>query len=112
MKTFNLMDACRASAEDFCDTLLACLENDGIFTREDGSLDEDFRNEYKEYLDSILEMHYNTDIGKQGENITKFLDECNYYNKEDLTLEEIEIIERDNNIPPEKSILCRDWLNE
>lgn len=105
MKKFDIMDACWASAKDFCDTLLACLENDKIFTKEDGSLDEDFRKEYKEYLDSVIEMHYNTDIGEQGENITKYLDECNYYGKEGLTLEDIEIIERDNNIPPEKSIL-------
>lgn len=89
MKKFDIMDACWASAKDFCDTLLACLENDKIFTKKDGSLDEDFRNEYKEYLDSVLEMHYNTDIGEQGENITKYLDECNYYDEdleEKLTL--------------------------
>lgn len=35
MKKFNIMDACWASAKDFCDTLLACLENDKIFTKED-----------------------------------------------------------------------------
>lgn len=84
MKTFDIMDACRASAEDFCETLLFWLEDDGIFTKEDGSLNEDLKKEYKEYLDNILEMHYNTDIGEQGENITKYLDECKYYDEEDF----------------------------
>jgi hypothetical protein len=77
MTKFDIMDACKASAKDFCDTLLLCLEDDGIFTKEDGSLDEDFKKEYKEYLDSVLEMHYNTDIGEQGENISKYLDTVN-----------------------------------
>ena len=86
MKTFDIMDACWASTKDFCETLLFCLEDDGFFTKEDGSLDEDFKKDYKEYLGGILEMHYNTDIGEQGENITKYLDECNYYDDEDLTL--------------------------
>ena len=80
------MDACWASAKDFCETLLFCLEEDGIFTKENGSLDEDFKKDYKEYLDYVLEMHYNTDIGEQGENIEKYLDECGYYKDEDLTL--------------------------
>lgn len=84
MKKFEIMDACEASAKDFCETLLFCLEDDGIFTKEDGSLDEDFKKDYKEFLDSVLEMHYNTDIGEQGENITKYLDECGYYEEEDF----------------------------
>lgn len=82
MKTFDVMGACWASAKDFCETLLFCLEEDGIFTKEDGSLDEDYKKDYKEYLDSILEMHYNTDIGEQCENITKYLEECGYYDEE------------------------------
>lgn len=77
------MDACKASAKDFCETLLFCLEDDGIFTKEDGSLDEDFKKDYKEFLDYVLAMHYDTDIGEQGENITKYLDECGYYDEED-----------------------------
>lgn len=72
METFEIMDACKASAKDFCETLLFCLEEDGIFTKEDGSLDEDYKKDYKEYLDGVLEMHYNTDIGEQGENIVKY----------------------------------------
>lgn len=76
MKNFDIMDACEASAKDFCETLLFCLE-------EDGSLDEDFKKDYKEFLDNVLEMHYNTDIGEQGENITKYLDECGYYDDEE-----------------------------
>lgn len=76
MKKLDIMDACKASAKDFCETLLFCLEDDGIFTKEDGSLDGDFKKEYKDYLDSVLEYHYNTDFGEQGENITKYLDEC------------------------------------
>lgn len=84
MKKFDIMDACKASAKDFCETLLFCLEDDEFFTKEDGSLDEDFKKDYKEFLDSVLEMHYNTDIGEQGENIIKYLDECNYYEKEDF----------------------------
>ena len=96
MKTFDIMDACEASAKDFCNTLLACLENDKVFTKEDGFLDEDYRKEYKEYLDRVLEIHYNTDIGEQGENITNYLDECGYYDEEDLTLlqKEEHIIEK------------------
>lgn len=74
--TFDtIMEACKASAKDFCETLLFCLEEDGIFTKKDGSLDEDYKKEYKEYLDSVLEMHYNTDIGDQGENIVTFIEE-------------------------------------
>ena len=84
MKKIEIMDACKSSAKDFCETLLFCLENDGVFTKEDGSLDEDFKKDYKKFLDSVLEMHYNTDIGEQGENITKYLDECNYYDEEDF----------------------------
>lgn len=84
MKKFDIMDACWASAKDFCESLLFCLEEDGLFTKEDGSLDEDFKKDYKEFLDSVLEKHYNTDIGEQGENITKYLDECNYYDEEGL----------------------------
>ena len=86
MKKFDIMDACWASAKDFCETLLFRLEHDGVFTKEDGSLDEDFKKDYKEFLDSVLEAHYNTDIGEQGENITKYLDECGYINEEKLTL--------------------------
>lgn len=78
------MKACWASAKDFCETLLFCLEETGVFTKEDGSLDEDFKKDYKEFLDNVLEMHYNTDIGEQGENIEKYLDECNYYDEEDF----------------------------
>ena len=84
MKKFDIMDVCEASAKDFCETLLFCLEDDGIFTKEDGSLDEDFKKDYKEFLDNVLEMHYNTDIGEQGENITKYLDECGYYEDENF----------------------------
>ena len=84
MKKFDIMDACYESAKDFCETLLFCLEEDGVFTKEDGSLDEDFKKDYKEFLDSVLEMHYNTDIGEQGENITKYLDECGYYDVENF----------------------------
>lgn len=84
MKKFEIMDACKSSAKDFCETLLFCLEEDGVFTKEDGSLDEDFKKDYKKFLDSVLEMHYNTDIGEQGENITKYLDKCNYYDEEDF----------------------------
>lgn len=84
MKTFDVMDACWASAKDFCETLLFCLEEEGIFTKEDGSLDEDFKKDYKEFLNYALEMHYNTDIGEQGENIEKYLDECGYYDDEDF----------------------------
>ena len=84
MKKFEIMDACKSSAKDFCETLLFCLEDDGVFTKEDGFLDEDFKKDYKKFLDSVLEMHYNTDIGEQGENITKYLDECNYYDEEDF----------------------------
>ena len=78
------MDACKSSAKDFCETLLFCLEDAGIFTKEDGSLDEDFKKDYKEFLDYALEMHYNTDIGEQGENIEKYLEGCNYYDEEDF----------------------------
>lgn len=72
METFDVIDACKASAKDFCETLLFCLEEDGIFTKEDGSLDEDYKKDYKEYLDGVLEMHYNTDIGEQGENLVNY----------------------------------------
>lgn len=72
--TFDIMKACEASAKDFCETLLFCLEEDGIFTKEDGSLDENIKEDYKKYLDSVLEMHYNTDIGEQGENIVAFME--------------------------------------
>lgn len=72
METFDVIDACAASAKDFCETLLFCLEEDDIFTKEDGSLDENFKKDYKEYLDSVLEMHYNTDIGEQGENLVNY----------------------------------------
>ena len=72
METFDVIDACAASAKDFCETLLFCLEEDGIFTNEDGSLDEEYKKDYKEYLDSVLEMHYNTDIGEQGENLVSY----------------------------------------
>ena len=72
METFDVIDACAASAKDFCETLLFCLEEDGIFTNEDGSLDEDYKKDYKEYLDSVLEMHYNTDIGEQGEHLVSY----------------------------------------
>lgn len=94
METFDIMDACKASAKDFCETLLFCLENDGIFTKEDGSLDEDYKKEYKEYLDGVLEMHYNTDIGEQGENIEKYLDECGFYDFEEMFLNEQYNIEK------------------
>ena len=87
MKKFEIMDACKSSAKDFCETLLFCLEEDGVFTKDDGSLDEGFKKDYKEFLNSVLEMHYNTDIGEQGENITKYLDECNYYDEEDFKYE-------------------------
>lgn len=30
------------------------------------------KKDYKEYLDSVLEMHYNTDIGEQGENLVSY----------------------------------------
>ena len=30
METFDVIDACAASAKDFCETLLFCLEEDGI----------------------------------------------------------------------------------
>lgn len=74
--TFDtIMEACKASAKDFCETLLFRLEEDDIFAKEDGSLDEDYKNECKEYLNSILELHYNTDIGEQGENIVAFIEE-------------------------------------
>ena len=88
METFDIMDACKASAKDFCETLLFCLEEDGIFTKEDGSLDEEYKKDYKEYLDSVLEMHYNTDIGEQGENIGKYLDESGFYDFEEIFLNE------------------------
>lgn len=84
MKKFEIMNACKSSAKDFCETLLFCLEEDGVFTKKDGSLDKNFKKDYKEFLNSVLEMHYNTDIGEQGENIIKYLDECNYYNEEDF----------------------------
>ncbi len=86
MENFDIMEACEASAKDFCKTLLFCLEDDGVFTKEDGSLDEDFKKDYKEYLDNVLEYHYNTDFGEQGENITKYLDECGYYYEKELIL--------------------------
>ena len=76
MRKLDVMKACEASAKDFCETLLFCLEDDGVFTKKDGSLDEDFKKEYKEYLESILDMHYNTDIGEQGEHICKYLEEA------------------------------------
>lgn len=68
MKGFDIMNACKASAKDFCETLLLCLEEDGIFYNEDGSLAEEYKNDVKEYLDSVIELHFNSDIGKQGEN--------------------------------------------
>lgn len=104
MKTFNIMDACKSSAKDFCDTLLFCLEEDGIFTKEDGSLDEDFKKDYKEYLDDVLEMHYDTDIGEQGENIEKYLDECNYYGEDDFE-EKLSLLQ-------EEEYKIEKWLKE
>lgn len=94
MGTFDIMDACKASAKDFCETLLFCLENDGIFTKEDGSLDEDYKKDYKEYLDNVVEMHYNTDIGEQGESIEKYLNECGFYDFEEIFLNEQNHIEK------------------
>lgn len=104
MKKFDIMDACRASAKDFCDTLLACLENDGIFTKEDGSLDENLRKEYKEYLDGILEMHYNMDIGEQDINITNYLDECGYYDDYDFE-EKLTLLQKEE-------LKIEKWLKE
>ena len=104
MKTFDIMDACEASAKDFCNTLLACLENDKVFTKEDGFLDEDYRKEYKEYLDRVLEMHYNTDIGEQGENITNYLDECGYYDEEYFE-EKLTLLQKEEHI-------IEKWLKE
>ena len=104
MKTFDIMDACEASAKDFRNTLLACLENDGIFTKTNGSLNEDLRKEYKEYLDRVLEIHYNTDIGEQGENITNYLDECGYYDEEDFE-EKLTLLQKEEHI-------IEKWLKE
>lgn len=61
----ELMKACAASALDFIDTLLFCMEEDGI---EDSDIAL-----YKEYLLNIHKMHYDTDIGEQGENITNYI---------------------------------------
>lgn len=95
MKKFEIMDACKSSAKDFCETLLFCLEDDGIFTKEDGYLDEDFKKDYKEFLDNVLEIHYNTDIGEQGENITKYLDECGYYDDEEDFKEKLTLLQEE-----------------
>ena len=105
MKKFDIMEACWASAKDFCESLLFCLEEDGIFTKEDGSLDEDFKKDYKEFLGSVLEMHYNTDIGEQGENITKYLDECNYYDDEEDFKEKLTLLQ-------EEEQKIEKWLKE
>lgn len=81
-RQFDVMNACEASAKDFVETLMFCLEEDEIIS------DKDSKKEWKEYLDSVLEMHYNTDIGEQGENITGYLEECGYYDgiEENMTL--------------------------
>ena len=63
---FDVMDACAASALDFIDTVLFNMKEDGF--------EDDVIDRYKEYLLDAHEMHYNTDIGEQGENITEYLD--------------------------------------
>jgi len=72
---FDTMEACAASALDFIDTVLACMKQEGFGNYDIGNV--------KEYLLNAHEMHYNTDIGEQGENITKYLDECNCYNEDE-----------------------------
>lgn len=64
---FNTMEACAASALDFIDTVLLCMKEDGF--------KDDVIDDYRKYLLTIHDMHYNTDIGEQGENITNYLDE-------------------------------------
>ena len=73
-KDFDVMEACAASALDFIDTVMFCMKDDGF--------EDDVINDYKEYLLDAYKVHYDTDIGEQGENITKYLDECNSYDKE------------------------------
>lgn len=70
-KEFDVMEACAASALDFIDTALSCAKN--------AEIDDDTINDFKAYLLDVHKMHYNTDIGEQGEHIEKYLDECGYY---------------------------------
>ncbi len=68
----DLMEVCAASVKDFIDTVLFMM-------KEDGFEDDDISN-FKKYLLRAYEIHYDSDIGEQGENITKYLDE--HYDEE------------------------------
>lgn len=72
----KIIEACAASALDFIDTILFRMKED--------KFDDETIESFKEYLFDAHEMHYNTDIGEQGEHIERYLDE--HDSKEELTL--------------------------
>lgn len=78
MKKFDIMDACKASALDFIDTVLLCMKED--------KYTDDVIDSCKKYLLDVHEMHYDTDIGEQGENITEYMDDVDEDFKEQMTL--------------------------
>ena len=102
-KEFDIMEACSASALDFINTVLFCMKEDGF--------EDDVINSYKEYLFAAHEMHYNTDIGEQCENIENYLDECNYYDEEDLD-EYVKNIDEKLTLLQEEDEKIIKWLKE